>query len=610
MMTKTSKKWLTGVSLLACHLSLSTILVSCGDFLEAENKAAIEADAYFGTEQGLNALRAVMYDGMKSIATNTSLTEYGTDLYVPSRGTSAGAMGLYTIVPENGDVTSFYQNAYSMINNANCMLKYGSSNPKYVAEAKFIRAYGYYMLTQQFGAVPYVVDYIETARKDYPRTSLTEVYQSVVAELESIAGDSNLPETDHQGAVSQRAVKALLAKVCLAAGWDLETTLTDAARGTYSVTGTGYFRKAAQYADQAIGGQQLTMPFEDKWAPANEGNEEEIFSVQYERNGYPGDVVTGGHSRQGTYGSQMGNPVENGMKACSSSLSPSAKAIYLWAEGDERLDATFMMTTYNYESQWQQEGYYAYYFKTAAQRATMPIADCYFPWYVSLTSVQQFISSHQAQLAKGSGALSVQVHVLANPATLYTVKANGTLDRTFSEHYDDYLRGQHGSAVVPSVKKFDDPETPQQNNSTGYRDVVVLHLSDVYLTAAEAYLMAGDPATALARINAVRRRAHAVELSSFESYEPDYERDENFTITPLDLLLDERARELYAEQTRWMDLRRTCQLVRYNIAFNPSISSAADMSNVRGEIKWLRPIPAAEIETNTAITVADQNAGY
>ena len=215
MMTKTSKKWLTGVSLLACHLSLSTILVSCGDFLEAENKAAIEADAYFGTEQGLNALRAVMYDGMKSIATNTSLTEYGTDLYVPSRGTSAGAMGLYTIVPENGDVTSFYQNAYSMINNANCMLKYGSSNPKYVAEAKFIRAYGYYMLTQQFGAVPYVVDYIETARKDYPRTSLTEVYQSVVAELESIAGDSNLPETDHQGAVSQRAVKALLAKVCL-----------------------------------------------------------------------------------------------------------------------------------------------------------------------------------------------------------------------------------------------------------------------------------------------------------------------------------------------------------------------------------------------------------
>jgi hypothetical protein len=36
------------------------------------------------------------------------------------------------------------------------------------------------------------------------------------------------------GVVSQRAVAALLAKINLAAGWDLGTTLTDAASGTYS----------------------------------------------------------------------------------------------------------------------------------------------------------------------------------------------------------------------------------------------------------------------------------------------------------------------------------------------------------------------------------------
>ena len=81
-------------------------------------------------------------------------------------------------------------------------------------------------------------------------------------------------------------------------------------------------------------------------------------------------------------------------------------------------------------------------------------------------------------------------------------------------------------------------------------------------------------------------------------------------MTPLDVVLDERARELYAETTRWMDLRRTRQLVRYNVAFNPNVSSVADMANVDGEIKWLRPIPAAEIETNTGISQADQNPGY
>lgn len=76
------------------------------------------------------------------------------------------------------------------------------------------------------------------------------------------------------------------------------------------------------------------------------------------------------------------------------------------------------------------------------------------------------------------------------------------------------------------------------------------------------------------------------------------------------MVLDERARELYAETTRWMDLRRTRQLVRYNVEFNPSIASVADMANAKGELKWLRPIPAAEIETNTAISQEDQDPGY
>ena len=593
-----------------CASLLLGTLSSCGDFLDTENKASVEAEDYFNTEEGQNALRAVMYSSMKPVVTNTALTEFGTDLYVGSRGNDGGNMATYDIVAENSDVTSFYQNVYTMINNANCMLKYGAANAKFVAEAKFIRAYGYYMLTQQFGSVPYISEYIETANKNYPRTDLATIYQNTIADLEGIMNASDLPETDRGGNVSQKAVKALLAKICLAAGWDLETTLTDAAAGTYTINGKQYFEKAKTYANEVIGTQQLTMAFEDKWAPKNEGNDEEIFAVQYERNGYPGDVITGGHTRQGTYGSQMGNPTENGMKSCGSTLAASAKAIYLWEKGDDRLNATFMMTTYNYFSKWLEEGYYAYYHKTAAQRASMTIADCFFPWYATEAEVKQYVSDHQSQFVRNGGALAVQVHVLSNPATLYTLKANGTIDKTFTEPYTEYLRGQHGSAVVPSVKKFDDPDTPQQNNSTGYRDVVVLHLSDIYLVAAEACLMSGDNAGALSRINDVRRRSHATEIASFDSYNPDYERDVNFIVTPLDLVLDERARELYGEMTRWMDLRRTRQLVRYNIAFNPLINTVADMSNMKGEVKWLRPIPAEEIETNSALTQSSQNPGY
>ena len=71
-------------------LAATTALNACSDFLEPENKAAIEAEGYFQTDEGQQALRVVMYNGMKALATNTALTEQGTDLYVASRGVSAG----------------------------------------------------------------------------------------------------------------------------------------------------------------------------------------------------------------------------------------------------------------------------------------------------------------------------------------------------------------------------------------------------------------------------------------------------------------------------------------------------------------------------------------
>ena len=161
-----------------------------------------------------------------------------------------------------------------------------------------------------------------------------------------------------------------------------------------------------------------------------------------------------------------------------------------------------------------------------------------------------------------------------------------------------------------SVKKFDDPESDQLSGSNDYRDIVIFHVSDMYLVAAEAYLMSGDATKSLAKLNAVRNRAGLASLASFSSYEPEYSTSATFTIRDIDVILDERARELYAERQRWTDLRRTKQLIRYNVEFNNYIASAADMANVAGEYKWLRPIPQEEISSNTGITNEDQNPGY
>ena len=144
----------------------------------------------------------------------------------------------------------------------------------------------------------------------------------------------------------------------------------------------------------AIAGQDLTMSFEDKWYPTNEGNAEEIFSVQYERNGYPGNVLTGGHTRQSTYGSQLGDPAVTGLKNCNGALVPSTKSLYLWAKGDARYEATFMTTMYNYFGSWPATGYYAYYEASEAARSTMGIADKYFPWYYTKNEVDAYITEH------------------------------------------------------------------------------------------------------------------------------------------------------------------------------------------------------------------------
>ena len=82
------------------------------------------------------------------------------------------------------------------------------------------------------------------------------------------------------------------------------------------------------------------------------------------------------------------------------------------------------------------------------------------------------------------------------------------------------------------------------------------------------------------------------------------------SIKDIDLVLDERARELYGEGHRWMDLRRTKQLVRYNVQFSEYIADENAMKGNDGNIRWYRPIPTNEISANTGISVADQNPGY
>lgn len=595
-------------------------LTACSDFLEAENKTAggQTADDVFGKDA--SSLLTAAYSSLKSYGFSEDLFCRGTDLYIHTRGKAVSNFDTYTFSAEDNTIKNLYSNLFKTINLANGVISYAGADSQLGQEARFLRNYGYYMLTQHFGGVPYITEYINGAETNYPRTSLSEVYNAMIEDLTSLYTNSSLAAQSHEGKASKQAVAALLAKVYLAAGWDLDTSLSSAIEGSYNVNGTSNFSQAASWAEKAINGVSLTMSFEDKWSPFNEGNEEEIFSIQYERTGFPGDIIDGGHAMSGAFGGYYGAYDASGIKGVSSDDCQSQKSMYLFEKGDTRYAATYMMVMYNSKKDasgqptWGTEGYYAYYNATEAEKAKMAICKVYFPHYYTEAEVQAWIDEHQSQLIADKDVYvnaDVRVSLLTLPQVtnwVYVQDANGNASWTKSKvAIADYNAQTSNGACV---KKFDDAAADFTNKSNDYRDIVLFHVSDMYLIAAEAYLMAGQGAQALEKINAVRGRAGLPALASFSAYQPEYATTGSFTIKDIDLILDERARELYAEGHRWMDLRRTKQLVRYNVQFSEYVANEAAMANNKGEIKWYRPIPANEISANTAISIEDQNPGY
>ncbi|MDE6652782.1 MAG: RagB/SusD family nutrient uptake outer membrane protein [Muribaculaceae bacterium] len=595
-------------------------LVGCSDFLEEDNKSSANEDGNSYIETNPDVLKATAFDQLKSFVADINMQDLTTDLFSNWRATNNGPFSLFSFTSDDGTVTNYYKNVYTAINYANAMIKFGGSDTKIGMEGRFLRGLCYYYLTQQYGGVPYVTEYIMTSSRDYPRDPLADVYSAVVRDLTEVYNSSVLPDTDHNGHVSKQAVAALIAKIELAAGWDIDTQLNDAAQGTYTVNSKTHFTEAARWAELAINNTKLTMSFEQKWSPTNEDNDEVIFTVNYLREGFPGDEATGGHSLQNNYTAYAESPTQTGQKCNGSGgqNQPSDKALLLWGPGDSRWDGTFMTTCYNASldgntARWGTEGYYAYYNCTPDELSKLYIAARFFPYYTTDAEVETYITDHKNQTVKSASyGIKTPYAVILRPdvTTLYSFNENGSATKTTP----DFSVFVGRSLNSPSVKKFDDPASIASNGSNDYRNIVLLHVSQMYLVAAEAYLMAGDEGKAIAKINEVRARAGAPQ-TSFAAYPAtveylDQANTPNFTIRDIDLVLDELARETYAERTRYADLRRTKQLVRYNLAFSRDVHSVAEMSNANGEIKWYRPIPQLEIDSNTGMTIEDQNPGY
>lgn len=126
-------------------------------------------------------------------------------------------------------------------------------------------------------------------------------------------------------------------------------------------------------------------------------------------------------------------------------------------------------------------------------------------------------------------------------------------------------------------------------------NIKVIRLSEIYLIAAEAALES-DKALAAEYLNAIRQRSPGLEPAT-----------EN-TIS-IDMILDERSKELFTEGHRFFDMMRLNKPITYNDDLADVPVAHRDKTIDRNFYKTLLPISQAEINANPAIG-DQQNPGY
>ncbi|MFG4003564.1 RagB/SusD family nutrient uptake outer membrane protein [Flavobacterium aquidurense] len=549
-----------------------TAFSSCSDYIEEESLSNVPADETYKTASGFQLLVNTDYARLKGIyGGNPWLFESGTDMYAEGRTPEPAGISQYTLlIPSAANVDDLYTSCYQQIQSVNKTVYYSTITEQtanlnsLVGEALFLRANAYFLLVQTYGGVPIVLDNITSAVLSFKRNTAEEVYTQIIADLDASLASVGTGAYAATGKVNKRAVNDLLAKVYLTRGYETFGTPAD-------------FTKAAAYADAAIAGQALNIPFNQLFVTTatsdNDLNAETIFSVQYDKNSTSTDPTKLGNNQFYYFSSYLGG-AETGAPLRSYNLCPTTYALGLYEKGDKRWDATFMTEileeTVTVDGKAKTTLYYPYY--RPANASAVKVRHFYEPkWFTPADRT----AWNTANAARKSATF------------VYHPWGEYSADHTLIDNRDCY--------TIP-VKKFDDanPTTPSSTGPVSTRDIIVSRLGETYLIAAEAYLKAGNPTTGLDRLNEVRRRA-GVANATIGQFNIDY-------------ILDERGRELVGEYKRWFDLKRTGTLVDRASAYNYRIK-AANFVGVDGKLKILRPIPQTALDLNQNKDFP-QNPGY
>lgn len=549
-------KKLIFVPVLAVAMLLT--MTGCNKILDTDNPSHT-TDELYNSKAGLDRLLTDIYSKLRNHYNEGKIQYWGTDLYMAAEANpDANMFNAYdaSFNSTAGVVGGYWNNLFKMVQESNIILTRlkpdweGVTQADYntmVAEAKFLRTLSYFYLTETFGKVPLIKEEPQQPITEVTQEPETSLYDFMIAELESIKNVLPVKSTA-RGRINNAAVLQLLGKLYLTRAYKPFKEATD-------------FNKAASYFDLIIDDAgkpyELLPNFASVFDENNQNNREVIFAVQYasDRN-YNG----AGNPLQSMFGfcltcfyPDMFIEVQKDYSYMQREfwINPKAHELYTDPSIDSRYDATFERS----------------FFINDPANADFGKLGLYFP-----------VWNDNSGDNKGA-------------KEFIPFKTNDGKYRWYPQvaAYPDLA---NGSDRMPIVKKFKDTKILWQGG--GSREAVVYRLADTYLLSAEAHLGDGNPGKALQRVNDIRRRAAVNDAAKPLM---------TFNAVSLDIILDERGRELMGEYDRWFDLKRTGKLIDRVLAWNPQ-AMAADNLN---EDHLVRPVPQDEINKLKGL---GQNPGY
>lgn len=268
-------------------VALSMLLLStgCKKLLDTERQGAYDADNYpypggsgpydqfiFGA---YNELRSFNVHSQAFITAASIRSDDADKGSTPADGgANAISMDNFPVLPSNGFCNALWLGYYTLINRCNSTINEVNTNTTIVAtdaikqqtiaEARFIRAYGYFNLVRFFGRVP-LIDRLFTdpaQQNNVPQSTAAQIYAFIESDL--VFAAANLPlswDSKFAGRVTRGAANGLLAKVYLTQQ-----------KWTEAMSAANAVMTSAQY--------DLSTPYDRIFREEGENSKESVFEVQ------------------------------------------------------------------------------------------------------------------------------------------------------------------------------------------------------------------------------------------------------------------------------------------------------------------------------------------